>query len=125
MHSAQTVTFFQSSDHLHLAVSSLELIKEGPHFDLVDGPSLQLPDHHPILLRGPDLQDTPLALRLAMIHVRPVKHLVTLDVWRLLLNLVEMNIKRTRGGETFHFTVCKEAWALSYAAAVVVGKIVA
>lgn len=48
----QNFTFFQCPDHLHLTVSSLELVKEGTHFELVDGSLLQLTDHHPVLKWG-------------------------------------------------------------------------
>jgi len=85
------LTFFQCPDHLHLTVSSLELIKEGAHFELVDGPSPQLADYHAVLPCCVYLQDTPLPLWLAMLSGRPVKHLVTLDVWGLLLYLVEVH----------------------------------
>lgn len=85
-----SVTFFQRPDHLDLTVSSLELIKERAHFEFVDGTSLQLTDHHPVLPWGVYFQDTPLPLWLAVLSGYPVKHLVTLDVCGLLLNLVEM-----------------------------------
>lgn len=85
----QKFTFFQRPDHLHFTVGSLELIKEGAHFELVDGSFLQLTDHHPVLPRGAYLQDTPLALRLPVLGRRPVEHLVTLDVRGLLLDLEE------------------------------------
>lgn len=83
-------TFFQCPDHLHLTVSPLELIKEGTHFELVDGSSLQLTDHHPVFPWGTYLHDAPLPLWLAVFSGWPVKHLVTLDVRGLLLDLVEM-----------------------------------
>ncbi len=88
------VTFLQCPDHFHLAVSSLELIKEGAHFELVDGSFLQLTDHHPFLPWGMYLQDAPLPLWLTVLSRGPVKHLVTLDVRRLLLDLVESVEKR-------------------------------
>lgn len=98
--SSPTVTFFQGPDHFHLAVSYLELIKEGAHFELVDGSSPQLTDHHPVLPRGAHLHDAPLPLWLAVLGRRPVEHLVTLDVRGLLLDLVE-----ARGGGKKH-AVC-------------------
>lgn len=82
-------TILQCPDHLHLAVSPLELIKEGAHFELVDGASLQLTDHYPVLPRGVYLHDAPLPLWLTMISSWPVKHLVTLNVRGLLLHLVK------------------------------------
>lgn len=81
-------TFLQRPNHLHLAVGPLELIKEGAHFELVDGSSPQLTDHHPVFPRGAHFHDAPLPLGLAVISRSPVKHLVTLDVGGLLLNLV-------------------------------------
>lgn len=98
--SSPTVTFFQGPDHFHLAVSSLELIKEGAHFELVDGSSPQLTDHHPVLPRGAHLHDAPLPLWLAVLGGRPVEHLVTLDVRGLLLDLVE-----ARGGKVVIFVL--------------------
>lgn len=85
-----SLTFLQCPNHLHLTVSPLELIKEGTHFELVDGSSLQLTDHHPVLPRGVYLQDTPLPLRLAVLSGNSVKHLVALDVRGLLLDLTMM-----------------------------------
>lgn len=88
-------TILQCPDHLHLAVSPLELIKEGAHFELVDGASLQLTDHYPVLPRGVYLHDAPLPFWLTMISSWPVKHLVTLNVRGLLLHLVETNATTT------------------------------
>lgn len=82
-------TILRCPDHLHLAVSPLELIKEGAHFELVDGASLQLTDHHPVVSGGVYLHDAPLPLWLPVISRWPVKHFVTLNVRRLLLHLVE------------------------------------
>lgn len=91
-----SITILRCPDHLHLAVSPLELIKEGAHFELVDGASLQLTDHHPVVPRGVYLHDAPLPLRLPVIGRWPVKHLVPLNVRRLLLHLVdEMNATTT------------------------------
>lgn len=81
-------TILRCPDHLHLAVSPLELIKEGAHFELIDGASLQLTDHHPVVPGGVYLHDAPLPLRLSVISRWPVKYLVTLNVRRLLLHLV-------------------------------------
>lgn len=82
-------TIFQGPDHLHFAVSPLELIKEGPYFKLIYGSSLQLTDHHPIFPWGVHFRNAPLTLWLAVFSRRPVKHLVTLDVRGLLLHLVD------------------------------------
>lgn len=91
----QNLTFLQCLDHLHLTVSSLELIEEGAHFELVNGAFLQLTNHHAILRRGTCLQDTPLPVGLAVLSRDPVENLVTLDVWGLLFDLTE--IKNTLG----------------------------
>lgn len=82
-----SLTILQCPDHLHLTVSPLELIKEGAHFELVDGASFQLTDHHPVVPRGVYLHNAPLPLGLPVISRRPVKHLVTLNVRGLLLHL--------------------------------------
>lgn len=99
-------TILQCPDHLHLAVSPLELIKEGAHFELVDGASLQLTDHHPVFPRGVYLHDPPLALWLPVISRWPVKHLVTLNVWRPLLHLVERQMPQQLVKiSVFHYTI--------------------
>lgn len=59
-------TFFQCPDHLHLTVSPLELIKEGAHFELIDGSSFQLTDYRPIFPWGVYLHEAPLPLWLAV-----------------------------------------------------------
>lgn len=82
----------QCLDHFHVTVSSLELIKERPHFELIDGRFFQLRDDHSVLLWRPYLQDTPLTLRLAMVGGRSVQNLITLDVQGRLLDL--RDIKR-------------------------------
>lgn len=99
-------TILQRPDHLHLAVSPLELIKEGAHFELVDRASFQLTDHHPVLPGGVYLHDAPLPLRLPVISRWPVKHLVALNVRGQLLHLVQRQISQQLAKMSFFSQYC-------------------
>lgn len=81
------LTLLQRSDHFHLAVGSLELVKERTHFKLIRDALLELRYNSAVLARSAHFEHTPLTAGLAGLRRGPIHHLVALNVLRLLLHL--------------------------------------
>ena len=80
-------TFLQGLGQFDVAVRALELVEEGPHFELVGGSVPEAGHYCVVFPLGSHLKHGPVPPWLPFGDREPVHHLVALDVLRLLLDL--------------------------------------
>lgn len=103
-------TFFQRLANFDITVCSLELIEEGAHFEFICDSLPKLWHNSAVLPRGAHLKHSPVT-PLEPLWCRPVHHLITLDVLRLLLHLVNETGGQTKTVSAWlHYVLHSSQW---------------